>query len=169
MAPTTWSRVSWWPQAAVPSSAPTRAPSRDSPARTPSLRFRGGLVFKAHRLVYHSTLGLSVIKKKKRTSARHEQIELGPRTPCSPPRTLALATLAARGVSVLDLSDVGERKGEGTHQCQARASRAWPRATSRNRAGFSASASSCSSLLSSCLYIHPRSPALGDILGFCFV
>jgi len=29
------------------------------------LRFRGGLVFKAHRLVYHSTLGLSVIKKKK--------------------------------------------------------------------------------------------------------
>jgi len=27
-------------------------------------RFRGGLVFKAHRLVYHSTLGLSVIKKK---------------------------------------------------------------------------------------------------------
>ena len=29
------------------------------------LRFRGGLVFKAHRLVYHSTLGLRVIKKKK--------------------------------------------------------------------------------------------------------
>ena len=28
-------------------------------------RFRGGLVFKAHRLVYHSTLGLGVIKKKK--------------------------------------------------------------------------------------------------------
>ena len=26
--------------------------------------FRGGLVFKAHRLVYHSTLGLGVIKKK---------------------------------------------------------------------------------------------------------
>jgi len=31
-------------------------------------RFRGGLVFKAHRLVYHSTLGLRVIKKKKRRS-----------------------------------------------------------------------------------------------------
>ena len=30
-----------------------------------TLRFRGGLVFKAHRLVYHSTLGLRVIKKKK--------------------------------------------------------------------------------------------------------
>jgi len=29
-------------------------------------RFRGGLVFKAHRLVYHSTLGLRVMKKKKK-------------------------------------------------------------------------------------------------------
>ena len=28
--------------------------------------FRGGLVFKVHRLVYHSTLGLRVIKKKKK-------------------------------------------------------------------------------------------------------
>ena len=28
-------------------------------------RFRGGLVFKAHRFVHHSTLGLRVIKKKK--------------------------------------------------------------------------------------------------------
>jgi len=27
-------------------------------------RFRGGLVFKAHRLLYHSTLGVRVIKKK---------------------------------------------------------------------------------------------------------
>ena len=33
-------------------------------------RFRGGLVFKAHRLVYHSTLGLIVIKKKVRTTWR---------------------------------------------------------------------------------------------------
>jgi len=30
-------------------------------------RFQGGLAFKAHRLLYHSTLGLRVIKK--RTSA----------------------------------------------------------------------------------------------------
>ena len=30
--------------------------------------FRGGLVFKAHRLVYHSTLGWRVIKKKKKPS-----------------------------------------------------------------------------------------------------
>jgi len=28
-------------------------------------RFRGGLVFKAHRRLYHSTLGWRVIKKKK--------------------------------------------------------------------------------------------------------
>ena len=27
--------------------------------------FRGGLVFKAHRLLYHSTLGLRVIKKRR--------------------------------------------------------------------------------------------------------
>jgi len=32
-------------------------------------RHRGGLVFKTHRLVYHSTLGLRVIKKKK---GRHQ-------------------------------------------------------------------------------------------------
>ena len=30
-------------------------------------RFRGGFVFKAHRLVYHSTLAWRVIKKKRRT------------------------------------------------------------------------------------------------------
>jgi len=31
-------------------------------------RFRGGLVFKAHRLVYHSTLDLRVIEKKINTN-----------------------------------------------------------------------------------------------------
>ena len=30
-------------------------------------RFPGGLVFKAHRLVYHSALGLRVIKKRRST------------------------------------------------------------------------------------------------------
>ena len=35
-------------------------------------RFRGGLVFKAHRLLYRSTLGLSVIKKKKKEEAHHD-------------------------------------------------------------------------------------------------
>jgi len=34
-------------------------------------RFRGGLVFKAHRLMYHSTLGSRVIKKKKMLSKKH--------------------------------------------------------------------------------------------------
>ena len=29
-------------------------------------QFRGGLVFEAHRLLYHSTLGLRVIKKRRR-------------------------------------------------------------------------------------------------------
>ena len=29
-------------------------------------RFRGGLVFKAHRWLYHSTLGSRVIKKKRK-------------------------------------------------------------------------------------------------------
>ena len=31
-------------------------------------RFRGGLVFEAHRLLYHSTPGLRVIKKKKKSA-----------------------------------------------------------------------------------------------------
>ena len=36
-------------------------------------RFRGGLVFKAHRRLYHSTLGLRVIKKKKTRYAAAER------------------------------------------------------------------------------------------------
>ena len=35
-------------------------------------RFRGGFVCKAHRLVYHSTLGLRVIKKKKKKGTSAE-------------------------------------------------------------------------------------------------
>ena len=34
--------------------------------RTNVERFRGGLVLKAHRLVFHSTLGVGVIKKKRK-------------------------------------------------------------------------------------------------------
>ena len=37
---------------------------------------RGGLVFKAHRLLYHSTLGLRVIKKKKKKKVNHYSISL---------------------------------------------------------------------------------------------
>ena len=33
-------------------------------------RFRGGLVFKAHRLLCHSTLGLRVMKSKKKSNSR---------------------------------------------------------------------------------------------------
>ena len=36
-------------------------------------RFRGGLVFKAHRLLYHSTLGLRVLKKKREIAKRMHQ------------------------------------------------------------------------------------------------
>jgi len=37
-------------------------------------RFRGGLVFKAHRLLYHSTLGWRVIKKEKIGQKKKEKI-----------------------------------------------------------------------------------------------
>jgi len=38
---------------------------------------RGGLVFKAHRLLYYSTLGLRVIKKKKKESWTRMQVVAG--------------------------------------------------------------------------------------------
>ena len=37
-------------------------------------RFRGGLVFKAHSLLYHSTLGLRVIKKKRSVASRSRAV-----------------------------------------------------------------------------------------------
>ena len=40
-------------------------------------RFRGGIVFKAHRLVYHSTLGWRVMKKKRRGSQVRVDRNLG--------------------------------------------------------------------------------------------
>jgi len=43
--------------------------ARNTEQRGGGQRFRGGLVFKAHRLSYHSTLGLRVIKKKKKRRA----------------------------------------------------------------------------------------------------
>ena len=55
----------------VPSSPRTRRKmrSRSMPntevSSTATIWFRGGLVFKAHRLLYHSTPGFRVIKKKK--------------------------------------------------------------------------------------------------------
>ena len=54
-----------------------RQSSRCAPAPVYGLDFRcgvrGGLVFKVHGLVYHSTLGLGVIKKKKRRCAPDPQ------------------------------------------------------------------------------------------------
>ena len=44
-----------------------------------ALRFRGGLVFKAHRRLYHSTLGLRVIKKKKKHLALIHEDACSPR------------------------------------------------------------------------------------------
>ena len=41
-------------------------PGRTADPVADLVEFRGGLVFEAHRLLYHSTLGLRVIKKKKR-------------------------------------------------------------------------------------------------------
>jgi len=50
-------------------------------------RFRGGLVFKDHRLLYHSTLGLRVIKKKKKKRRLHH----------TPPYFRGLHTSAGHG------------------------------------------------------------------------
>jgi len=54
-------------------SAPRSRPNANTSTRSFFLifivqRFRGGLVFKAHRLLCHSTLGWRVITKKKRSS-----------------------------------------------------------------------------------------------------
>jgi len=45
-------------------------PSRTRLLRRNVKRFRGGLVFEAHRLLYHSTLGLRVITKKDSPAAK---------------------------------------------------------------------------------------------------
>ena len=64
-------------------------------------RFRDGLVFKAHRRVYHSALGLRVIKKKKKgkggeTPARGEmRSRRWLRSSPAPPLALSLALLAS--------------------------------------------------------------------------
>jgi len=41
-------------------------------------QFRGGLVFKAHRLVHHSNLGSRVIRKKNNVSALPQRIGVSP-------------------------------------------------------------------------------------------
>ena len=60
------------------------APRQEQQLRRMVKRFRGGLVFKAHRLVYHPTLGLRVIKKKKRSTSEAAPVgRIGP--PYPPP------------------------------------------------------------------------------------
>jgi len=54
------------PGSAAGAGADEKLREASSVSHQSALRFRGGLVFKAHRLLYHSTLGLRVIKKKKR-------------------------------------------------------------------------------------------------------
>ena len=66
-------------------------------------RFRGGLVFKAHRLLYHSTLGLRVIKKK----------TVDGRSPCQ--KAGPAATRGSRGCNpypVMCLQSTKERERE---------------------------------------------------------
>ena len=54
-----------------------------------SSRFRGGLVFKAHRLLYHSTLGLRVIEKEEEGTISNGV----PRGMVSGPEALCLHTV----------------------------------------------------------------------------
>ena len=57
-------------------------------------RFRGGLVFKAHRLLYHSTLGSKVMKKKRKCLRIQAEIEhLRRLSPESKGQNLALTVL----------------------------------------------------------------------------
>jgi len=76
--------------------------------------YRGGLAFKAHRLLYHSTLGLTVIKKKKKregsifpeagTAAQH------------PPSPFDASSGASQRVSSLAVTRVLSRAGQGSCQ-----------------------------------------------------
>jgi len=44
---------------------------RTTTSQNSEARFRGGRVFKSHRLVYHSTLGSTVINEKKKIQDSH--------------------------------------------------------------------------------------------------
>jgi hypothetical protein len=76
-------------------------------------QFRGGLVSRAHRLLYHSTLGSRVIKKKKKylivvdgeenvTLVEHAQLTgVLARTPC---RSCSVVNFIARKLEIETLS-----------------------------------------------------------------
>ena len=67
----------------------------------PNRRFRGGLVSKAHRLVYHTTLGSRVIKRKKKLKAGRMAgvMAASPATPSTAPAALS-APLPLLGRSI---------------------------------------------------------------------
>ena len=59
-------------------------------------RFRGGLVFKKQRLMYHSTLGLRVIKKKGLVTSASARVRSASSTAaCSFPRASLTASRSA--------------------------------------------------------------------------
>ena len=63
-------------------------------------RFRGGLVFKAHRHLYHSTLGLRVIKKKKKCISFQKSTALSGALKQRPTHSTCLKRSVASGVSL---------------------------------------------------------------------
>ena len=71
-------------------------------------RFRGGLVFKAHRLVHHLTLSLRVTKtkRKSRRRIRHHHHPVQPARESSPPRSSALGSSGEPRCSGLESSGV---------------------------------------------------------------
>ena len=88
-------------------------------------RFRGGLVFKAHRLWHHSTLGLRVTKKKKknkmtgkhRVAGRiHEQFEeLKIEGTCV--RLYPVTSRATDLYGVIDQAHIVRDEMNGKHRC----------------------------------------------------
>ena len=66
-------------------------------------RFRGGLVFKAHRLLYHSALGLIVRKKKKKRILPIKPIALEKMGPASASSGFSVELAVCMGV---DLDDI---------------------------------------------------------------
>ena len=82
--------------------------------------FRGGLVFKARRLLYHSTLGARVIKKKKKK--KKNQSLTFPRHPLAGGGVLHANSLKPRGPGV----SYGRGTPEFERHRDCRRWRAWP-------------------------------------------
>ena len=73
-------------------------------------RFRGGLVFEARRLLYHLTLGLRVMKKKRRSHTCHPRIHPPPLS-IRPNQAWNLSHCSAgRGEFASDSQGIGHQK-----------------------------------------------------------